>query len=60
MKGWFNMKQNIVIDTKDGKVKLQFDKCINCKDYDFCYLDSDGNHHKSAPNGLSSECMNNE
>lgn len=51
------MKQNVIIDTKDGKVKLQFDKCIECESYKFCYLDSEGNHHKSVPNGLSSECM---
>ena len=52
------MKQNIVIETKDGKVKLQFDKCQNCKDYNFCYLEN-GVHHKSTPRGLSEECLTN-
>ena len=33
------MKQNVIIDTKDGKVKIQFDYCVDCSYYNFCYLD---------------------
>jgi hypothetical protein len=51
------MKQNVIIDTKDGKVKIQFDFCTKCKHYDFCYLDSYGDYHKSTPSGLSEECF---
>jgi len=51
------MKQNVIVETKDGKVKYQFDKCIACSYHDFCYLDNDGHHHKGVPNGLCEECL---
>jgi len=55
--GGTKMKQNVIVETKDGKVKYQFDKCIACSYHDFCYLDNDGHHHKGVPNGLCEECL---
>lgn len=52
------MKQNILIDTKDGKINIKFERCITCKSYNFCYLDSDGLHHNGTPKGISEECLN--
>jgi len=51
------MRQNVLIDTKDGKVKLQFDHCETCSYYEFCYVGSDGKHHKGVPHGLNPDCM---
>lgn len=51
------MKQNILKETKDGVVKLQFEKCIDCKYHKSCYIDDYGNYHKGVPTGLSEECL---
>ena len=51
------MKQNIMIETKDGRIKLQFEKCKTCDYHEFCYLDN-GVYHNRVPNGLSEECFN--
>ena len=50
------MKQNIIIDTKDGKVKLQLEKCIKCNYHNFCYLRNE-EYHKGVPSGLCEECL---
>ena len=50
------MKQNIIIDTEDGKVKLQFEKCVKCEYHNFCYV-TYGEYHKGVPNGLCEECL---
>ncbi|MEG1597494.1 MAG: hypothetical protein RR359_04395 [Bacilli bacterium] len=51
------MKQNILKETKDGVVKFQFEKCLDCKYHDDCYKDCKGNYHKGTPIGLSEECL---
>jgi hypothetical protein len=50
------MKQNIIIDTIDGKVKLQFEHCIKCKYHDSCYK-LDGKYHKRVPLFITQECV---
>jgi len=50
------MEQNIIIDTKDGKVRLQFEKCMTCKYHEFCYMEA-GHYHKGTPRGISEECL---
>lgn len=51
------MKQNILLETKDGIVKFQFEKCLKCKHHKSCYMDWEGNYHKGVPTGLSEDCL---
>ena len=53
------MKQNIVINTVDGKVKIQFEHCERCKYFESCYK-SDGEYHKGTPQFITQECVDGE
>lgn len=50
------MKQNIIINTIDGKVKIQFEHCERCKYFEGCYK-SDGEYHKGVPQFITQECV---
>lgn len=52
-----SFKQNIIIDTKDGKVKLISEKCIECDYHKFCYIDDYGDYHKETPRGVTQDCI---
>lgn len=50
------MEQNILIQTEDGEVKLQFDHCLICKFFSDCYKTHEG-YHKGVPQFITQECV---